>query len=63
MKSELSFSELDVLSAELLPAREALNSWNVANVYATNASMAFNAATWASTANSFAGQSITVSQH
>ena len=62
MKAELSFSELDALSAELLPAREALSIWNVAHVYATNSSLALNAVTVGSMANSFAGQAITVTQ-
>lgn len=63
MNAELSFSELDLLSADLLPAREALNAFNWANIYASNSSLALNAATLASVANSAAYQAISVSQH
>lgn len=63
MNAELSFSELDLLSADLLPAREALNTFNWANIYASNSSLALNAATLASVANSAAYQAISVSQH
>jgi hypothetical protein len=62
MTAELTFSELDLMEAELLPAREALGIWNWANVYANNSSLALNAATVASTANSAAYQAVFVSQ-
>jgi hypothetical protein len=62
MTAELSFSELDLVEAELLPAREALGLWNWANVYANNSSLALNAATAFSTANSAAYQSVVVNQ-
>ena len=49
-------------SAELLPHREALGLWNFANVYATNSSLALNAATVNSLAISGASQTILVGQ-
>ncbi len=61
---ELSFTELDTERTELLPTRETL-SWgntNWANVAASNSSMALNAATLWSAANSAAYQSIVVNQ-
>src|SRR4051812_24436560 len=42
---KLTLQELGGQSAELLPHREALGLWNFANVYATNSSLALNAAT------------------
>lgn len=65
MRNELTFSELDVESVELLPARETLffNTYNWAGIYASNSSLAVNAATLLSQANSAALQSISVSQH
>lgn len=62
MTAELSFSELDLVQAELLPAREALGVWNFANVYANNSSLALNAATLGSIANSAAYQAVSVNQ-
>ena len=61
---ELTFAELDGERTELLPTRETL-SWgntNWANIAATNSSMALNAATFYSTANSAAWQSVYVNQ-
>ncbi len=61
---ELSFAELDTERTELLPTRETL-SWgntNWANIAATNSSMALNAASLWSVANSAAGQTIVVTQ-
>jgi hypothetical protein len=60
---ELTFAELSAEHTELLPTRETLvfnNNW--AAVYATNSSLALNAATFGSIANSFAGQSVNVIQ-
>ena len=64
MQNELSLMELDGESMELLPDRETLffDAINVANIVATNSSMAFNAATLGSTATSGAWQGITVVQ-
>lgn len=56
MRKELTFEELDSQQAELLPARETLSSWG--NVTATNSSLAFNAGSYHSLANSAALQSI-----
>jgi hypothetical protein len=59
----ISMSELEVQSAELLPEKETLyfnNNW--AGVYASNTSMAINAATLGSIATSGAWQSVAVSQ-
>jgi hypothetical protein len=63
MRTELTISELESESAELLPARETLFfNHNWANVYATNSSMALNAASLLSHANSQAVQQISISQ-
>ncbi|NPC41542.1 hypothetical protein [Nocardioides sp. zg-1230] len=61
---ELSFAELDTERTELLPIRETLifGNTNFANVWATNSSMAVNAATFGSLAHSEAWQAITVTQ-
>ena len=61
---ELTLSELAVQQAELLPERETLFfDFNVANIYATNAAYAVNAATIFSSAHATAVQKIFVSQH
>jgi hypothetical protein len=63
MRKEFTIAELDTQSVELLPPRETLtfnNNW--ANVYATNSSLAVNAATILSQANSAAVQTIVVAQ-
>lgn len=64
MDKELSIAELDDQSVELLPDRETLffNSYNWANVMATNSSMALNVAALGSSANSMAVQNIAVTQ-
>jgi hypothetical protein len=59
---KLTLQELGGQSAELLPHREALGLWNFANVYATNSSLALNAATVNSLAISGASQTIIVGQ-
>jgi hypothetical protein len=59
---KLTLQELGGQSAELLPHREALGLWNLANVYATNSSLALNAATVNSLAISGASQTILVGQ-
>ncbi|HKC28307.1 MAG TPA: hypothetical protein VKB75_09870 [Jatrophihabitans sp.] len=64
MHKELSIIELDDERIELLPARETLffnNNW--ANVWASNSSVAFNVASFHSSAHSAALQSVWVSQH
>jgi hypothetical protein len=66
MRRELTIAELETEHTELLPARETLNfgygNTNWASIYATNTSMALNAGSLASVANSAAWQSITVTQ-
>lgn len=60
MHDELTLAELDDQSVELLPDRETL-FWNTyVNVWATNSSMALNAATMGSTATSTAMQAIRI---
>ena len=59
---KLTLQELGGQSAELLPHREALGLWNFANVYATNSSLALDAATVNSLAISGASQTILVGQ-
>jgi hypothetical protein len=59
---KLTLQELGGQSAEPLPHREALGLWNFANVYATNSSLALNAATVNSLAISGASQTILVGQ-
>ncbi len=63
MRKELTLTDLDLQQVELLPARETLFfNYNVANIYATNSSLALNAATLWSQANSAAVQTIVVGQ-
>jgi hypothetical protein len=60
---ELTIAELDSQSVELLPDRETLlfdNNW--AAVFASNSSLAVNAATVLSAATSTANQQIIVAQ-
>lgn len=59
---ELSISELGDQRAELLPARETLNNFNFADVWATNTSTALNIVTEDSVAFSEALQDIFVVQ-
>lgn len=61
MDMNLTYSELDSEMAALLPSKETL-SWhyNWTNIYASNSSVALNAATLLSQANSAAMQTITV---
>lgn len=60
---KLTIAELDAQTVELLPAKETL-AWgdNFAAIYASNSSLAVNAATVASAAYSAAVQTIVVSQ-
>lgn len=64
MRNVLSIAELETEQVELLPARETLffgnNNW--AAVYASNSSLALNAASLASMANSAAVQTVVVTQ-
>jgi hypothetical protein len=63
MRTELTITELDTETAELLPARETLyyhSNWALVN--ATNSSMALNAGSFFSNAQSVANQSIGINQ-
>ena len=64
MHKELTIAELDSQSIELLPDRETLlfGNNNFAAVWASNSSLAVNAATILSAANSAAVQTIVVNQ-
>lgn len=67
MRRELTIAELETEHTELLPARETLNfccygNTNWANIYASNSSMALNAGSLGSVANSAAWQAISVNQ-
>jgi hypothetical protein len=64
MRKELTIDELDTEFIELLPARETLShgNFNWASVYASNSSLALNAASFYSSAASTATQTIVVNQ-
>ncbi|HEU5038877.1 MAG TPA: hypothetical protein VFT70_17855 [Nocardioides sp.] len=63
MRKELTIAELEAERTDLLPTRETLyfnNNW--ASVVASNSSLAMNAASYGSWANSAAYQSVSVTQ-
>lgn len=60
---ELTFSELDAERGEVLPAREALAVFNVADITAYNTAVAANVLTINSDAAAYAAQGIFVVQH
>ena len=63
MRTELTLHELEAERVELLPAKETLHfNVNWANIWASNSSMALNAASLYSTAQSAAYPTITVAQ-
>ena len=64
MRKHLTLTELDEQHVELLPARETLNwgNTNVANILASNSSLALNAASVYANAQSGAWQAIQVNQ-
>ena len=63
MRNVLTIAELESEHTELLPVRETLVfNTNWANILASNSSMALNAATFGSLANSAAVQTIVVTQ-
>lgn len=64
MRTELTITELEAETVEMLPSRETLflGNTNWASVYASNSSLALNAATFQSVAQSGAWQGISVSQ-
>lgn len=63
MRTELTITELEAESVQMLPSRETLFfNTNLANVVASNSSMALNAASLNSFASSNAWQAIQVNQ-
>jgi hypothetical protein len=62
MHEHLSISELEATSVELLPPRETLALFNVANVTAVNLAIAINAASIGSAALASANQMVVVGQ-
>ena len=64
MRKELTIAELESEHTELLPTRETLffGNTNWASIMASNSSLAFNAASWGSVAQSAATQTVTVTQ-
>ncbi|MDQ4489104.1 hypothetical protein RBS60_02690 [Sinomonas sp. ASV486] len=62
--TKITAAELAAEAVELLPSRDTLFlDANWAGIVATNTSLAVNAATWGSVAQSAAWQSISVNQH
>ena len=59
----LSEVELDQEHAVLLPDREALAFFNIANIQALNLALAINVGSWGSAASASAVQGIFVYQH
>lgn len=63
MDTKITFAELDAESVALLPSKETLAfNYNWSNIYASNSSVALNAATLLSQANSAAVQTVVVTQ-
>lgn len=64
MRKELTIAELEAERTDLLPTRETLffGNTNWASILASNSSLALNAASLGSVANSAAVQTIAVSQ-
>jgi hypothetical protein len=63
MNEKLTAVELDLEEIQVLPEREALGSFNWANVYASNTAVALNAASYFSVAKAAAVQTIVIKQH
>jgi hypothetical protein len=63
MNEKLTAVELDLEEIQVLPEREALGSYNWANVYASNTAVALNAASYFSVAKAAAVQTIVIKQH
>ena len=63
MNEKLTNVELDLEEVQVLPEREALGSYNWANVYASNTAVALNAASYWSVAKAAAVQTIVIKQH
>lgn len=64
MRTAITFDQIDAEDTELLPARETLyhGNTNWAAIYASNSSLALNAASYGSVASSAAVQTIVVNQ-
>lgn len=62
MNDKLTSIELSLEEVQVLPEREALGSFNFANIYASNTAVALNAASAFSVAKAYAAQSIYVNQ-
>jgi hypothetical protein len=62
MHEHLSIPELEATSVELLPPRETLALFNVANVTTVNLALAVNAASFGASALASANQLVGVSQ-
>jgi hypothetical protein len=63
MNDKLTSVELDLEEVQILPEREALGTYNWANVWASNTAVALNAASFRSTATAVALQGIHVNQY
>ena len=59
---ELTVAELEAEAAATLPARHLLSLFNWAGISATNTALALNVASVMANAQSFAGQSIVVTE-
>lgn len=62
MTNALALSDLASEEIELLPSRETLALFNLANVTASNLALAINAGGFGSSANAWAGQAVVVFQ-
>lgn len=62
MTNALALSELATEEIELLPSRETLALFNLANVTASNLALAINSGHFGSSANAWAGQAVVVFQ-
>jgi hypothetical protein len=62
MNDKLTSVELDLEEVQILPEREALGTFNWANVWASNTAVALNAASFHSSATAVALQGINVNQ-
>jgi hypothetical protein len=62
MNMKLTKAALELEEVQVLPEREALGSFNWANITATNTALALNAASHFSSANAIALQGISINQ-
>jgi hypothetical protein len=63
MNDKLTSIDLDLEEVQILPEREALGTYNWANVWANNATVALNAASFHSTATAVGLQTINIHQY